>query len=461
MPNKFLNTTAWVLEQKTLEIVDQVISARLTGEVRDLDQIELALGRPMVNERPEKPYEVFDGVAVITMIGMIGKRFDMFARMSGGVSTERMQTMIEDALTDPLVSAIVVQIDSPGGTVAGTFELCDWMLQNRGIKPMYGYVDGQCCSGAYGFASCLDKIFAFRSTQIGSVSAVVCHYDRSGADAQAGIKRKFIVSGEYKRMASDAEPLDEKGEAYLQGFIDRYHAMFIEVVAAGRGIAPEEVQARFGNGQVHLAAEAMALGMIDGIGTLPETLDAARKAAMEDEAMNKEEFAAKYPDLHAQLVAEATAAAKADLAADGDALIKTEQERLFGLYAKMHGGDAGAAFAKLAGSGLTVAQLEGLEACGFGMKMPGKGKDAAEEEEIDPETGKKIAKSQSTKEKILDALENGKEELRAGGAGGPSDFMAAVDAIVERDRCTRIEAMKKAAREYPELHQAYKNGGAR
>lgn len=448
MPNKFITTTAWVLDRPTLEIVDQVISARLTGEVRDLEQIELALGRPMVSERPEKPYEVFDGVAVIDMVGIMGKRFDMFSRMSGGISTERMQTTLEDALTDPLVEAIVVKIDSPGGTVDGTFELCDWQLQNRGIKPVYGYVDGACCSGAYAYASCLDKIFAFRTAQVGSVSAVICHYDRSGADAAAGIKRTFIVSGEYKRMASDAAPLDEKGAGYLQGFIDHYHAMFTKLVASGRGMTPEDVQSRFGNGQVHLAAEALALGMIDAIGTLPETINAARMAAMEENPMKKEEFAAKYPELHAELVAEATAQARSELAGqvetEGAALVAADRERLFGLYGKLHGTESAVAFAKLAGSGMTVAQLEGLEACGFGRKTGG---------------NEQVSGKDDAKGKILAGLEKDQPELPSGGGGGVTgDFMAAVDAEVEKTRCTRTEAMKRVARKNPELHAAYKSG---
>lgn len=73
-------------------------------------------------------------------------------------------------------------------------------------------------------------------------------------------------------MASDAEPLSEKGEAYLQESIDRYHAMFIEMVAVGRGITPEVAQEKFGDGKVHLAAQALEIGMIDHIGTLAETI---------------------------------------------------------------------------------------------------------------------------------------------------------------------------------------------
>jgi len=441
MPNKFLTTIAWVLESETLKIVDEVISARLTGQVRDLSAFDFFSDK----EPPPpsaRPYRVEDGVAVIEMFGVMGKRMNMFSAISGGVSTQRVQTLLEDALTDPEIVAVVLHIDSPGGTVDGTADLGDWMLDNKGMKPLHAFIDGQGCSGALWIAACCDAISATRTAQVGSLSAVVCHYDRSVADAKAGIKRTFITSGEYKRAASDAEPLDEKGAAYLQGFIDRYHAMFIEAVAVGRDMSPEEVQAKFGDGRIHLAAEAVKIGMIDGIGTLPETIKAARAAAMED-TMNREEFKAKYPELHAELVAEAETAAKAELAAsvaaEGDALITAERSRIFGLYGKLHGAKAGASFEKLAAAGMTAEQIAQLEACGFGLAK---------------NEGAK-AEGDTLKKEILAALQENTPAVSAGAGGAALDFMGAVDAEVEKSRCTRTQAMIKVAKTNPELHAAY------
>ncbi len=287
MPSRFLQTTAWVLEKETLKVVDDIISARLVGRLSDMALVNTNSTEEYTNKERHKPYEVVDGVAVISMNGVIGKRMGMFDAMSGGVSTQRIQLQIEDALTDPAILAVVMSIDSPGGTVDGTAELADWMLANRGVKPVHAYVDGTMASGAYWFGSVCDRITAYRTARIGSVSAVICHYDRSQADVKAGIKRTFITSGEYKRIANDAEPLSEKGEAYLQDSTDRYHAMFVEGVAAGRGLTPEEVQEKFGNAKVHLAAEALEIGMIDAIGSLAETINAARAAAQEEGVMTK------------------------------------------------------------------------------------------------------------------------------------------------------------------------------
>lgn len=450
MPNKkYLQTTAWVLEPKTLEIVDDIISARLEGRTRDLAAIEAASGVELNNREKNRPYQVVDGIAVIFMNGVMGKRMGMFDNMSGGVSTQRIQMQVEDALTDPAIEAVVLSVDSPGGTVDGTAELGDFLAANRGTKPIHSYADGLMASGGYWIGSVTDRITAYRTAQIGSVSAVMCHYDRSGADKKEGLKRTFITSGEYKRIANDAEPLSEKAESYLQDKIDRYHAMFIEAVADGRGLEPEEIQKKFGDGQVHIADAALEIGMIDAIGSLAETIDAARAAAREDSSMNRAELQEKFPELHAELIKEGQDVAQVEfedvVKAQVDTAVAAEQERMFGLYGKLHGAEAQDGFEKLANAGMDVSQIEALEACGFGKR-----KAAA------------LAGDEGLKREILENLENdkGAGDLESGGVGdGATDFMAAVDAMVTDKGITRIQAMKKVAADNPELHEAYLNRG--
>lgn len=444
MPSEFLQTTGWVLEQSTMKIVDEVLTAKMNGQDRDLTAIEASLGKPMSSSRPDKPYTVEDGVAVISMNGLMGKRMNLMTRMSGGVSTQFMQMALEDALTDPAVTAVVVSVDSPGGTVDGTAELCDWLLSVRGVKPVFSYVDGMMASGAYWFGSATDEIWGYRTASVGSVSVVVCHFDRSGADAKAGIKRKFITSGKYKRMANDAEPLSEDGEAYLQDRVDRYHAMFIDGVAAGRGIEPDAAQTKFGDGKVHLAAQALAIGMIDHIGSLAETIDAARAAAQEGRSMNKAEILNKFPGPAAELQAEGKAAAEAEFEGQvqeqGDSLVAAEQERMVGLYGAIHGEEAKVGFKTLVETDVNGAQLAALAGVGFGAK-----------------TKQTDAGGDSINEKILTKLENEDEtDLKTNSQGdGSTDFMSAVKTYAKEHGVGNIAAMKAVRKEQPDLHKSF------
>lgn len=444
MPSKFLMTTAWSLDHSMMAVVDAVLSAKINGEVRDLEKVAAESGVELKNKEKNRPYKVVDGVAVISMNGVMGKRMGMFDSMSGGVSTQRIQMQIEDALTDPLIDALVLSVDSPGGTVDGTAELGDWLLKNRGVKPIFAYADGNMASAAYWIGSACDEIYAYRSATIGSISVVVCHFDNSKKDKKTGIKRKFITSGEYKRIANDAEPLSEKGEAYLQHKVDLYHAMFIEAIATGRGLDPKQVQTKFGDGRTHLADAALEIGMIDHIGSLAETIEAARKAATEESPMNKAELAEKFPELHASLLAEGKASAeeanKEQATKDGEALVAAERARTVGLYNKLHGADAAQGFEKIVASGMDAEQMDALEAVGFSAAA---GKAPA----ADPEKG--------LKDEILENLRAGDDLTPGGSDSGDTGFMALVESMVADKGVTRSAAMQKIAAQNPKLHEDY------
>jgi signal peptide peptidase SppA len=435
----------WAITPQMLETIDGIISARMAGGQIDLAAVEAELGRPLDNTRAEKPYTVVDGVAVVSLSGVMGKRMNMFSKISGGMSTEIVRGDIQAAIDDPDVAAIVLSIDSPGGTVDGTAELADFVLRARSEKPVYAYADGTMASAAYWVGAAAEKIYGVRTANIGSVSVVVCHYDRSRADDAAGIKRTFVTSGKYKRIANDAEPLSGDGRDYLQEIVDRTHALFIEGIAAGRGMTPEAVDAAMGDGRIFLAAQALELNMIDAIGSLADTINAARAAAKEAN-MNKVELQEKYPEAAAALIEDGRAMAAAELtAAAGDqatAALAAEGDRIFGLYARLHGPEAEASFRKLVDSGLTTAQIDALGECGFTKAAAGASADADE------------------RLKILAGLEQtGQHEVTGGGAGGsaPTDFMAAVDAHIAESggKVSKAEAVKAVSKMYPALHEEY------
>lgn len=451
MPSDFLKTTLWAITPAYLDKIDTILTAHFSGEKLDLAAIEAAMGRELKNDK--KPYEVVDGAAVIPVVGAVGKRMNMFMRISGGVSTELLQSDIAEALDDPAVEAIVLNIDSPGGTVDGTMELADWLRSQRGQKPIYAYADGLIASAAYWIGSSADKVFGYSTANVGSIGVVVTHYDRSKQDDKYGITRTMITAGKYKRVAADNAPLSEDGRAYLQDMVDGVYSLFVDGVAASRGVDVSTVLADMADGRVFLAGEALKRGMLDGIATLDETINAARAAAQsqqEDKYMDARQVREKYPEAAAALVAEGKQQAEATANDEAvKAAVSGETERLLGVYSMLHGDEDREKFKTLAATGITAEQAVAFKAAGIGIPAaPAAGEDDSEAE---------------MKKKILAGLERGAEgndpghQVRPGtkAGSGDGDFEAKVKEHMEATGDKRVAALKAVAKQHPDLHEAW------
>lgn len=212
----------------------------------------------------ESAYQNDGGVAIIPMQGVLAKKMNLFTYISGGMSMEQIAQAIADANADPSVHTIVLDIDSPGGTVDGTQQLGDAVAASG--KPTIAFCDGQCCSAAYWVAAQADQIFAASdSTVIGSIGVRMTHTDVSKANDNAGRKVTHITSGKYKAMGNSDEPLNPEAHSYVQGKVDYLNTLFVNAVATGRGSTPQTVDSTMGGGKTFFALEAVDLQMIDGI----------------------------------------------------------------------------------------------------------------------------------------------------------------------------------------------------
>ena len=115
------------------------------------------------------------------------------------------------ALADDQISAIVFDIDSPGGTVAGCFDLVDEIFNARGAKRIVAVANESALSAAYAIASACDQIYVNRTASVGSIGVMAVHIDQSGADEQAGLKYTAIFSGDHKNDLSPHSALVRKG----------------------------------------------------------------------------------------------------------------------------------------------------------------------------------------------------------------------------------------------------------
>jgi capsid assembly protease len=212
------------------------------------------------------------GVAVIPLYGAISHRETLFSMIFGGTSTQRFSASLQQALADPSVSAVIIDIDSPGGTVDGVPELSSEIYNSRGKKKIIALANGMAASAAYWIGTAADELWVAPSGQVGSIGVFAAHEDISKALEEEGVKVTLISAGKFKTEGMPYEPLSAEARANMQRMVDDFHAMFINAVARNRGIGSYAVKNGFGEGRMVLAQDAVRAGMADGVATLDQTL---------------------------------------------------------------------------------------------------------------------------------------------------------------------------------------------
>jgi signal peptide peptidase SppA len=186
--------------------------------------------------------------------------------ISGGSSSYLIEKQFKMALDDPNVESIILNIDSPGGTVDGTSELAELIYNSRGIKPVIAWSDGIIASAAYWIASAADAIFiSSETTNIGSIGVIATHTDTSKSDEMEGIKKTEIIAGKYKNAGSPNGPLDENGKAIIQDRVNQIYSVFVETVAKHRDTTFDDVLTNMADGRIFMGSNSIDAGLADGI----------------------------------------------------------------------------------------------------------------------------------------------------------------------------------------------------
>lgn len=211
-------------------------------------------------------------IAVLPLLGPITQRAGLFTAFFGGTSTEKWGQAFDDLIASPAVGAVVIDGDSPGGSVAGVPELADKVFKARGSKPIVFVANTWLGSAAYWIASQADQIVVTPSGEVGSIGVWSMHVDMSGTLEQLGEKVTLISAGKFKTEWNPYEPLSKEAEAYEQQQVDRYYGEFVAAVAQGRNVAPKVVRNGFGEGRLVGPKNAVSEGMADRVATLEQTI---------------------------------------------------------------------------------------------------------------------------------------------------------------------------------------------
>jgi protease-4 len=190
--------------------------------------------------------------------------------VSGIITDDRRLTDRIDALgRDRSVPAVIVAIDSPGGSVGGGEALHAALARLAARKPVVAVMRGTAASAGYMAALPAHRIFARDSTLTGSIGVILQTGEVSGLLDKLGIHADAITSGPLKDQPSFTRPLTPQGHDYLQGLVGDLYAQFVAMVAAGRHMDPARVR-ELADGRAYTGRQAIGLGLVDEIGGEPE-----------------------------------------------------------------------------------------------------------------------------------------------------------------------------------------------
>lgn len=220
------------------------------------------------------------GIAVLPLYGVVAQRGNMAADVSGAgaTSTQKFSQSFREALADDSVASILIDIDSPGGSVYGVSELATEIYNARGKKPVVAFANSLAASAAYWIGASASEFYMTPGGEVGSIGVIMAHNDKSEAMAKEGVKTTYITAGKYKAEGNSSQSLTEEAMAFLQNRVDEYYSMFTKAVAKGRNVGIDTVRNDYGQGRVFGAQGALAAGMVDGVMTFDDVVAKMFKA---------------------------------------------------------------------------------------------------------------------------------------------------------------------------------------
>ncbi|CBG89341.1 S49 family peptidase [Citrobacter rodentium] len=208
-------------------------------------------------------YDNVAGIAVIPIQGTLVQKLGCLRPYSGMTGYDGIRQTFLTAMADPEITGICLDIDSPGGEVAGCFDLVDEIYSARGDKPIHAILSESAYSAAYAIASAADRICVPRTGGVGSVGVVTMHLDWSQRIMDDGLKVTIITFGSRKAEGSPYKELSDEAFTAIQQDINAMGELFVNTVARNRGISAKVIK----NTQAacFMAGDGVELGLADEV----------------------------------------------------------------------------------------------------------------------------------------------------------------------------------------------------
>jgi len=273
-----LKQDIWAMEPRRLEAL-LAKAEELNGQIPNVE----------ARDRLSKT-ELKGSTAYISVKGALMKSVPRWMSYWGidATSYQDIKTDIEAAVLDKRVESIVLDIESPGGQVAGIHDAADAIFEARKTKPVKAYIEDLCASAAYWLAAQADEIVASQDAMVGSIGVYSVHIDSSARAEKQGFKVHVVRSGDHKGMGIPGDEITEGQIASAQRIVDGLAESFMSAVGRGRGLERADVQLR-ATGEVWLAQRAVELGLVDRVSSRSTAFKSSSNNRAK--AVHKKEFA--------------------------------------------------------------------------------------------------------------------------------------------------------------------------
>jgi len=221
---------------------------------------------------PRRPYALEQGVAIIDIAGVLANEPSLLeALFFGATAYGQILDEVEQAVADPEVRGILLRVNSPGGDSDNAFETAAALTELAQQKPIWAVADTSMYSAAYLLANAAERIYVPEFTGgAGSIGVYVEHLDWSEFNRKLGVKVTYIAEGEGKTDGNPNEPLSEAGRATLEAEVARLYGLFVNAVAARRGLT--ETAVRELGAALKYGPDAVSAGLVDRAGTFRDAL---------------------------------------------------------------------------------------------------------------------------------------------------------------------------------------------
>jgi protease-4 len=219
-----------------------------------------------------------DRIVLVRLVGPIVREGGAFP-FGSGVSSREVVTLLDRAQQDPRVRAVVLELNTPGGSVVASAEIHDRVLAlRRAGKPVVALLTEVAASGGYYVAASADRIVADPSTITGSIGVIVVLTNVEELQRKLGIRTVVFKSGRFKDMGSPTRPISVEEARIFEGLVQEAYDRFVDVVVRGRHLDRTWV-VRLADGRLYTGRQALRLGLVDRLGGRPEAFALARQLA--------------------------------------------------------------------------------------------------------------------------------------------------------------------------------------